>query len=180
MSKEKHGLTGVGATQLQRKAYRSWSDVVGRCHRQSHDSYSKYGGRGITVQTSWRHSPASFYAYVSKLPNFSSKYSIDRIDNTKGYEEGNLRWATNSEQCRNQSKQDNNTSGKNGVTWYYNETGGTRAVAWWRAGGKTKSKSYSVKKFGLLPAFTMACEFRNMQIAQLNESGAGYTDKHGI
>jgi len=179
MREEKHGLTGSDASRLQRKAYRAWSDLIGRCYRESHTSYSTYGGRGITVQESWRHSPGTFYAYVSGLANFSPEYSLDRIDNSKGYQEGNLRWATNAEQCRNQGKQDNNTSGKCGVTWYYNETGGTRAIAWWYVDAKTKSKSYSVKKFGLLPAFSMACQFRDAKIAQLNAGGAGYTDKHG-
>jgi hypothetical protein len=179
MTKESHGLTGVSATPLQRKAYRAWSDIVGRCCRKSHDSYSTYGGKGITVQDSWQHSPGSFYAYVSSLPNFSLGYSIDRVDNSKGYVEGNLRWATAAEQCRNQGKSGNNTSGKNGVTWYYNSTGGTRAIAWWQEDGKSKSKSYPVKRFGLLPSFALACQYRDSKIAQLNLAGAGYSDKHG-
>jgi hypothetical protein len=116
---------------------------------------------------------------VSALPNFSLEYSIDRVDNSRGYVEGNLRWATNAAQCRNQGKSSNNTSGKNGVTWYYNETGGTRAVAWWNVDGKSKSKSYPVKKFGLIPAFALACRLRDTKIAQLNSAGAGYSDKHG-
>ena len=32
---------------------------------------------------------------------YADNLSIDRIDNTKGYEPGNVRWATAKENCRN-------------------------------------------------------------------------------
>ena len=45
--------------------------------------------------------------------------------------------------------------------------------------GKQCKKSYSVKKFGLLPAFKMAVVERNRQIDLLNSQGAGYSSTHG-
>jgi hypothetical protein len=47
----------------------------------------------------WLKDPQSFIAYIGKRP--SKKHSLDRIDNEKGYEPGNLRWATSQEQRRN-------------------------------------------------------------------------------
>jgi hypothetical protein len=40
-----------------------------------------------------------FYKEVGKMP--TEYHQIDRIDNNKGYVEGNLRWATRSQQQRN-------------------------------------------------------------------------------
>jgi hypothetical protein len=42
---------------------------------------------------------AVFLAHVGPRP--SAKHSLDRIDNARGYEPGNVRWATLSEQARN-------------------------------------------------------------------------------
>ena len=171
-----HGLT---TTKLGKKVYHVWNDIKRRCYQENHPEFKRYGAKGITLQESWIDSPTDFYNYVSNLDNFRVEYSLDRIDNTKGYCEGNLRWATNATQTRNQSKQANNTSGQTGITWYENSTGGTRAIAWWYDGGKAKSKSFSCKKIGLLPAFAMAVDHREKMILKLNEQGAGYSDTHG-
>jgi hypothetical protein len=40
-----------------------------------------------------------FLAHVGKKP--SLKHSLDRIDNNRGYEPGNVRWATAKEQMQN-------------------------------------------------------------------------------
>lgn len=45
--------------------------------------------------------------------------------------------------------------------------------------GKSINKKFSVKKHGLLPAFAMACQWREDKIKELNEQGAGYTERHG-
>lgn len=42
-----------------------------------------------------------FIRYILELPNFALSLTIDRIDNNRGYERGNLRWATNGQQMRN-------------------------------------------------------------------------------
>ena len=49
----------------------------------------------------WCNSFESFLAHVGKRP--SPLHSIDRIDNDKNYEPGNVRWATKKEQSRNRN-----------------------------------------------------------------------------
>lgn len=165
--------------KLYSKVWRAWHDIKRRCYDMNYKWYDSYGKRGIKLQDSWLNDTESFYKYVSNLPNFEKQFSIDRIDNNLGYIEGNIRWATPAEQVRNRSKPKSNTSGQCGVTWYYNKTGGTRAIAWWFEGDKTKSKSFPVKRFGLLPAYQMAVKHRAKMIEHLNSLGAGYTKDHG-
>jgi len=71
-----------------------------RCTNANCIGFSNYGGRGISFNFP---SARAFMEWV--LDNLDSRpsqeYSIDRIDNNRGYEPGNLRWATKSEQARN-------------------------------------------------------------------------------
>ena len=171
-----HGLT---KTPEKKKCLSAWRDIKVRCYKTDHKEYPRYGGRGIALADEWIDDAVGFTEYVISLPTFDLKLSIERINNDKGYERRNLRWATDGEQTRNQGKGVNNTSGVTGVTWSSDKNGTTRCNAWWNIDGKTKARTYSVKKFGLLPAFKMACECREKMIAQLNSQGAGYSDKHG-
>lgn len=78
--------------------YRSWSAMIVRCEDETHMAYHNYGGRGITVSPELR----TFEGFLAHLgPRPSIDHSLDRIDNSKGYEPGNVRWATRVEQCRN-------------------------------------------------------------------------------
>lgn len=79
-----------------------WLGIIVRCEDKNHHTYPRYGGRGITICERWRNSFEAFLADVGNRP--SPDHSIDRIDNNKGYEPGNVRWATQKEQCRNTSK----------------------------------------------------------------------------
>ena len=81
--------------------YRCWSNIVQRCYNENHANFKDYGGRGITMSDEFRNSSALFCAYLDSLPGWAPGMTIDRIDNSKGYEVGNLRWATRSEQARN-------------------------------------------------------------------------------
>lgn len=72
--------------------------MIARCHDVRHSSYSYYGGRGIVVCDSWRNSFDNFYEDMGPRPG---NLSLDRIDNYKGYEPGNCRWATAREQALN-------------------------------------------------------------------------------
>lgn len=79
---------------------RVWLNMKRRCLISNDYSYRWYGARGITVCERWSSSYEAFLEDVGRRPN--AEYSLDRIDNDGNYEPGNVRWATKSEQRRNQ------------------------------------------------------------------------------
>lgn len=91
----------------------------------------------------------------------------------------NLKVKTQKLNCQNRKRKNVNTSGFTGVCWITHPTN-TYAKAEVRLNGRNLQKVFSVKKFGLLPAFKMACEWRLAQIQILNENGEEYTERHGI
>ena len=71
-----------------------------RCTNPNSLAYSNYGGRGIEFKFP---TVRAFAEWV--LDNLGVRpspfHSLDRIDNDRHYEPGNLRWASRSEQARN-------------------------------------------------------------------------------
>lgn len=80
--------------------YYIWGSMVQRCTNPKNKDYPQYGGRGITVCERWRDF-ANFLADMGEKPQGRS---IDRIDVNGSYELANCRWATPTEQGRNQRK----------------------------------------------------------------------------
>lgn len=81
--------------------YRRWAAMLSRCRNPNDASYYLYGARGIVVCDEWQAEGGfeKWLAEVGPLP--SPDHSLDRIDNAKPYEPGNIRWATAKEQAAN-------------------------------------------------------------------------------
>lgn len=79
--------------------YRCWISAKNRCYNQKSQDYVDYGGRGITMCEAWRRDFLAFRSAVGPRP--STNHSLDRIDVNRGYEPGNVRWATATEQANN-------------------------------------------------------------------------------
>lgn len=78
--------------------YTIWNGLRNRCNNPKDKNYRRYGGRGIQVCERWG-TYQNFLADMGRRP--SPGHSIDRIDNDKGYEPSNCRWATATAQGRN-------------------------------------------------------------------------------
>jgi hypothetical protein len=80
--------------------YRAWCNMKTRCTNSKSKDYRHYGARGITVCERWLSSFVNFLADVGQKPGRG--YTLERINNSRGYEPGNVRWATRKEQGLNQ------------------------------------------------------------------------------
>lgn len=78
--------------------YNSWSKAKSRCTNPTNKDYSYYGGRGITFCKRWNKFE-NFYADMGPMP---TGHTLERVDNSKGYYPGNVKWATRLEQANNQ------------------------------------------------------------------------------
>lgn len=121
-----HGET-VGGTLTP--LYRVWQQIKQRCYNKNHDAYTDYGGRGIKMHPAWRRSFVVFAEdlrrEIGEKPNRS--YSLDRINNNRGYVPGNIRWALPTTQVRNRR-----------MTKLYVLNGEARPLAEWaRMAGRT-------------------------------------------
>ncbi len=90
----KHGM-------YRSSEYRIWIGMRSRCNDPNNPAYSYYGGRGIRVHETWSGAGGfeRFLAHVGRRP--SKRHSLDRVNNSRGYEPGNVRWATKTQQQRN-------------------------------------------------------------------------------
>lgn len=77
--------------------YISWQSMKTRCTNSNHKHYHRYGGRDISYDPRWE-TFENFYADMGDKP---AGYTLERIDNSKGYSKDNCKWASRKEQLRN-------------------------------------------------------------------------------
>lgn len=99
-SHKKHGMAKT-------KLYRRYHSMLDRCYNKNNKGYKRYGGRGITVCDEWINSFTAFYDWATSngydTVENGHYWSIDRIDNNKGYTPDNCRFTTATEQVKNRN-----------------------------------------------------------------------------
>ena len=75
--------------------YCAYHNAKARCSKATHPSWKNYGGRGIKFLFV---SFEQFYAVLGPRPK---GLTLERIDNEGNYEQGNVKWASRSEQQKN-------------------------------------------------------------------------------
>lgn len=96
----------VRTADEERRIYtkNSYHAMLGRCYNETYPSYTKYGGRGVSVCNRWRYGEDGKTGWLCFFEDMGPKptgHSIDRIDNEKNYTPDNCRWATTQQQAQN-------------------------------------------------------------------------------
>lgn len=90
---DQHGsLDDLNYARGRKVEHAAWLGARSRCHNPSDPKFMSYGWRGIQMAPEWFANFDAFYEHVGPRPHESM--SLDRIDNDRGYEPGNVRWAT--------------------------------------------------------------------------------------
>lgn len=96
--RQMHGLSHKDGKRTP--LHRLWLALRNRCNNPKTPDFKYYGGRGVTVCARWD----QFTNFADDVgPHPGKGMTLDRIDTNKGYEPGNVRWATRETQARNRN-----------------------------------------------------------------------------
>ena len=87
-------------------------NIKQRCLNKNNPLYKNYGGRGIAVCEEWKDIVGFIDWFES---NYIEGYTLDRIDNYKGYNPDNCRFVNKTTQAVNRRIFKSNTSGFVGI-----------------------------------------------------------------
>lgn len=89
-----HGLSG-------HPLYQIWHNMIQRCTNPDDQGWENYGGRGITVCERWQGLPDGLLNFAADMGERPPGFSLDRLDNDKGYEKDNVAWNNAKRQAAN-------------------------------------------------------------------------------
>lgn len=79
--------------------YIVWKNMIQRCGNENSNQFKNYGGRGVTVCDAWINDYLQFKKDMGDRP--AKGYSLERVDNDKGYSKENCVWILNIYQSEN-------------------------------------------------------------------------------
>lgn len=102
-----HKACSQGYRKKYPKLYEKWNGMQQRIDNPNNEAYYRYGNKGLTHDFKYfidfvDYMLESYLEHVAKYGEENT--TLERIDNTKGYIKGNIRWATWKEQYDNRGK----------------------------------------------------------------------------
>lgn len=95
-----NGKTGTHYGSYTR-LYKIYKGIKNRCNNIKDKAYERYGKKGIVICAEW--SDFEGFRVWSLTSGYNDTLTIDRIDNSKGYNPENCRWVTSAVQGQNRS-----------------------------------------------------------------------------
>lgn len=143
----KHGNAQQSRRGKRHPIYIAWDNMLRRCENDMHPSYSRYGGRGISVCNDWH--DYNIFRQWSLKNGWDIGLSIDRIDNNGNYEPSNCRWTDQQTQVKNSCIPKYVTI--NGITKNHTEWMQFYGVSSWFVYNRMKKYNISFEKAVQMP-----------------------------
>lgn len=125
LRKEKLGDLRRTHNLSKSQIYNSWRGMKERCDNPNNSHFDIYGGRGISFDHKW----STFNGFYEDMGgSYVEGWELDRIDVNGNYCKDNCRWVDQSEQCYNQRKRKDNSTGRTGVNWHKKNSKWTASI----------------------------------------------------
>ena len=152
-----HTTHGHSMSETRTPTYESWASMIKRCNPNNKGS-EYHGQRGIRVCARWH----SFSNFLQDMGERKMGWSIDRINNNKGYNIDNCRWLRRNNQTKNQRR--NHIVYVNGKPTYCAFAAKLAGVSW------PRMHKY-IQRYGSQHAYAAALTLKKFTFGQLVSMG---------